>query len=122
MMTKTLNGRKILSISEIDYEKDGEKMICKNIFQYNPESTKWDLQSNLYDTNVIRDAKKYEDIKEVKFEKIISIYVEIFEFLFQTKRISNFELVDLFHQLAYFSNKPLGALVSFWEDWKNLRV
>jgi hypothetical protein len=114
-MKKINNKRRIFSISEVVLE---EKKYYDEIFHYNPRSKKWDLLKNLYKTKLIDEIKKYEDLSEEKFNSIINIYLNIFDFLENNQKIKNSELVNLFHNVSYYSNESLNSLKKFWNNWK----
>ena len=115
LMKKINNKRRIFSISEVVLE---EKKYYDEIFHYNPRSKKWDLLKNLYKTKLIDEIKKYEDLSEEKFNSIINIYQNIFDFLENNQKFKNSGLVDLFHNVSYYSNESLDSLKKFWNNWK----
>jgi len=117
-MKKINNKRRIVSISEVVLE---DKKYYDEIFHYNPLSKKWDLLKNLYKTKIVDDIKKYEDLTEARFNTIIDIYQNIFNFLLNNKKINNIDLVNLFHHISYYSNEPLVSLNKFWNNWKKFQ-
>ena len=121
LMKKNQNERRIVSIAEIDFELSTKDDYYKRIFQYNPESKNWDNLKPLYETNIIKKLKKYEDINKEKFKFIISIYLDIFTSLLKIEKIKNEKLVDLFHKISFLSFKSIDLLIDFWERWKKKR-
>ena len=121
LMKKNQNERRIVSIAEIDFELSTKDDYYKRIFQYNPESKNWDNLKPLYETNIIKKLKKYEDINKKKFKFIISIYFDIFTSLLKIEKIKNEKLVDLFHKISFLSFKSIDLLIDFWERWKKKR-
>jgi type IV secretory pathway ATPase VirB11/archaellum biosynthesis ATPase len=115
LMKKKNNKRRIVSISEVVLHN---KKYYDEIFQYNPRSQKWDILKNLYKTRIIDDIKKYEDLSEEKFNLIIDIYQNIFNFLANNTKIKNNELVNLFHKISYYSNESIESLKQFLNNWK----
>jgi len=118
LMKKINNKRRIVSISEVVLE---DKKYYDEIFHYNPQSKKWDLSKNLYKTKIIDDIKKYEDLTEERFNTTIDTYQNIFNFLLNNKKINNNDLVNLFHNISYYSNKPLDSFNKFWNKWKRFQ-
>jgi type IV secretory pathway ATPase VirB11/archaellum biosynthesis ATPase len=115
LMKKNNNNRRIISISEVVLQ---DNKYYDQIFQYNPYSQKWDLLKTLYKTKIIEEIRKYEDLSEEKFKSTMNIYQNIFNFLKNNQKIENSELVNLFHNISYFSNESLDSLKKFWINWK----
>lgn len=115
LMKKNNNNRRIFSISEIVLQ---DNKYYDQIFQYNPYSQKWNILKTLYKTKIIEEIKKYEDLSEEKFNSMIDIYQNIFNFLENNQKIKNSELVNLFHNISYYSNESLDSLKKFWNNWK----
>ncbi|MEE9378783.1 MAG: ATPase, T2SS/T4P/T4SS family [Candidatus Lokiarchaeia archaeon] len=121
LMKKDINKRKIIGIFEVCNSVDTKSKFYDSIFEYNPETNKWILTKSLYETNVTLDIKKYEVLPKENFYLFIKIYSDIFEFLRKIKKIENTSLVDLFHQISYFSLKSFESLELFWSNWKKNR-
>jgi len=115
LMKKNNNNRRIISISEVVLQ---DNKYYDQIFQYNPYSHKWDLLKTLYKTKIIEEIRKYEDLSEEKFKSTMNIYQNIFNFLKNNQKIENSELVNLFHNISYYSNESLDSLKKFWINWK----
>ncbi len=115
LMKKNNNNRRIISISEVVLQ---DNKYYDQIFQYNPYSQKWDLLKTLYKTKIIEEIRKYEDLSEEKFKSTMNIYQNIFNFLKNNQKIENSELVNLFHNISYYSNESLDSLKKFWINWK----
>ena len=118
LMKKINNKRRLVSISEVVLE---EKKYYDEIFHYNPRSKKWDLLKNLYKTKLIDEIKKFEDLTEARFNTTIDIYQNIFDFLLNNKKINNSDLVNLFHNISYYSNEPLDSFNKYWNNWKRFQ-
>jgi len=121
LMKKNSNERRLITLAEVYFNEDDNKIKYHSIFQYIPELKKWDQHCSLYNTRAIRNLKKYEDINESKFNSFIKIYEEILTFLSKTQKLRNSELVDLFHQIAVHSLKSYDSIEKFWISWKNNR-
>ena len=121
LMKKNSNERRIVTLAEIIFDEDDDKTRYNVIFQYNPESKKWDQPLSLYDTRSIQDLRLYEDISQDKFISFIKIYEEIFIYLSKTQKLRNNNLVDLFHQVAFHSLKSYESIENFWDNWKKNR-
>ncbi len=121
LMKKRNNERKIVGVYEISQSPNSKNRLFNSIFEYNPQSNNWLLIKSLYDTNVLSDIKKYEDLPKANFELIIEIYQEIFDFLFRTNKIKNSELIEFFHRISYYSLDSIESLKLFWNRWKKNR-
>ena len=121
LMKKNSNERRIVTLAEIIFDEDDDKTRYNVIFQYNPESKKWDQPLSLYDTRSIQDLRLYEDISQDQFISFIKIYEEIFIYLSKTQKLRNNNLVDLFHQIAFHSLKSYESIENFWDNWKKNR-
>ncbi|MHA1294710.1 MAG: ATPase, T2SS/T4P/T4SS family, partial [Promethearchaeota archaeon] len=115
LMKKNNNKRRVFSISEICIEKsqNGYNQI---IFQYNPESKRWDINTSLYKTKTIENLKKFEKLSKEKFFAYINIYNDIFEYISKINNLDNIILVDFFHKVSYYSLKSLKKLSNFWNN------
>ncbi len=122
LLKKDFTNRKVISISEINFNSFEGKKYYRPLFQYNPESREWDNLCSLYGTNTINKLKKYEALSVEKFNKIINIYEDIFNFLYVVKKIDNGILVDLFHKISYFSMTSINLLENFWNGWKTKKL
>lgn len=118
LMKREFNKRRIVSISEIDLLNYQAGEYYRELFQYNPETKNFDLQRNLYKTKTINKLKKFEYLSEKSFSDFLSLYEEIFEFLSKINKISNTELIDLFHEISHLSIISYLDLKQFWEEWK----
>ncbi len=118
LMKKEQNLRRVLSISEVNKENNEVDKYYDSIFNYIPLSETWKLSKSLYETKVITEFKKSENLSKEKFTSIINIYREIFEFLTEINSIDKYELIDLFHKISYLSFISVDAIHQFWGDWK----
>ncbi|MFX0024886.1 MAG: ATPase, T2SS/T4P/T4SS family [Candidatus Hermodarchaeota archaeon] len=118
LMNKTREKRKIISISEINHEVNQSKGIYRQIFEYNPDSNKWNLLTDLFNTNSIKKIRKIEPLNEKEFYTYIQIYEDIFNFLLRCNKITLEDLVALFDKISYFSFISLQELENFWFSWK----
>jgi len=121
LMNKTREKRKILSISEINHDTKQSNGVYRQIFEYNPDSDKWNLLTDLFNTNSIRKMRKIEPINEKEFIMYIQIYEDIFTFLLRYHKISLEDLVALFDKISFFSFISLKELENFWFSWKHCR-
>lgn len=119
LMNKTREKRKIISLSEINHVIKQSKGIYRQIFEYNPDSDKWNLLIDLFNTNSIKKIRKIEPINEKEFYMYIQIYEDIFNFLLKYHKISLEDLVALFDKISYFSFISLKELENFWLSWKH---
>ncbi|MFW9900290.1 MAG: ATPase, T2SS/T4P/T4SS family, partial [Candidatus Thorarchaeota archaeon] len=121
LMKKELNERRIVGVFEICRSPSIKNKLYKSIFEYNPEISNWLLTKSLYESSVISDLAKYENLPKGKFLLLIETFNEIFEYLLKYKKLSNLELVDLFHKISYYSLRSIDQLKHFWSDWKKTR-
>lgn len=121
LMKKKKNERKVVGVYEISKTFNSENNLFNSIFEYNPTSNNWILIKSLYDTHVLSDIKNYEDLPKANFEILIEIYQEIFDFFFRTNKVKNFELIEFFHKISYYSLKSIDSLKQFWNRWKKNR-
>ncbi len=121
LMKKQLNERRVVGVFEICRSPNTNNSLYRTIFEYNPETYKWLLTKSIYETGVISDLTKYETLSKEKFLLYIKTFNEIFEFLLKNKKLSNFELVDLFHKISYNSLRSIGKIKQFWNKWKKNR-
>ncbi|MFX1315129.1 MAG: ATPase, T2SS/T4P/T4SS family [Promethearchaeota archaeon] len=121
LMNKDYNKRKIISIFEFGNNNLGIEKLYNKIFQYDPELNKWDLLVPLFETEIINELRKYEDLNKEKFSYIIKIYNNIFTSLLEIKKIDHHELVEFFHKLAFYSFQSYDLLENFWNNWKKNR-
>jgi type IV secretory pathway ATPase VirB11/archaellum biosynthesis ATPase len=118
LMNKEQNVRRVLSIYEIGRCKSENDKYYDLIFKYDPFSKTWELLKSLYETKIITEIKKYEDLPIDKFKSIIKIYQEIFEFISEINDVDKIELINLFHKISYFSFISVDSLNQFWGEWK----
>ncbi|MFW9970337.1 MAG: ATPase, T2SS/T4P/T4SS family [Candidatus Odinarchaeota archaeon] len=121
LMKKNNNKRKIVGVFEIVRSNDSKNKLFNSIFEYNPQSNKWVLAKSLYETNIILDIKKYENLTKELFFLLIELYREIFEFLLKTHKISNTELIEFFDKISYHSTISYDSVKQFWNIWKKNR-
>ncbi|MFX1574417.1 MAG: ATPase, T2SS/T4P/T4SS family [Promethearchaeota archaeon] len=121
LMKKDFNRRRIVSLVEIDKINYKDDKYYSSIFQYSPKFKNWKLLKNLFNTSIISELRKYEDLSENKFNLYINIYYDIFEFLSKIHKIENNELIELFHRISYYSSKSIESLIYFWDCWKKTR-
>ena len=79
------------------------------------------LTKSLYETNIVEDMKKYENIPKETFSSLIDLYHEIFEFLLKSDKIETLEIIEFFHKISYYSTISLDILKRFWNFWKKNR-
>ena len=120
LMKKDGNQRKIISISEIGNNLEIGKLY-NNIFQYNPESKKWNLLNPLFETKIVNELRRYEDLSRENFSLLIKIYNDIFTFISKINKVDNYKLITFFHRIAYNSSQSYDILKNFWINWKKNR-
>jgi len=76
---------------------------------------------SLYETKIITELKEHEDLPIDKFNSMIKIYKEIFEFISEINDLDKIEEVDLFHKISYYSFISVDSLNQFWCEWKKKR-
>jgi type IV secretory pathway ATPase VirB11/archaellum biosynthesis ATPase len=121
IMKKKRNERRVMALYEICKSNNSDDKLFNSIFEFNPKSANWDLLKSLYETTIIKDIKKYEDLTEHNFMQIIQIYNELFETLSKLAKIDNLELIDFFHKISYYSSRSIIELKEFWNYWKKNR-
>jgi len=119
LMKKERNVRRVLSIYEICESKTGKYYDL--IFKYDPSSKTWKQLKSLYETKIITELKEHEDLPIDKFNSMIKIYKEIFEFISEINDLDKIEEVDLFHKISYYSFISVDSLNQFWGEWKKKR-
>ncbi|MHA2282949.1 MAG: ATPase, T2SS/T4P/T4SS family [Promethearchaeota archaeon] len=121
LMKKEQYKRRILSISEVNKGHKKSDEYYDSIFNYDPLSKTWKLSKPLYETGIIIEFKKNENLPKEYFMSIIKIYKEIFEFLSEINLLDKFELIELFHKISYHSFISIDSLNQFWIEWKKKR-
>ncbi|MFX1241674.1 MAG: ATPase, T2SS/T4P/T4SS family [Promethearchaeota archaeon] len=121
LMKKKNNDRKVVGIFEINKSLESNEKLFNSIFEYNPQTDKWVLLKSLSKTNMFLEIIKYDNLTEEKFLALIKVYNEIFEFLSISEKITNIELINFFHKIAYYSKISLNSLKHFWNLWKKNR-
>jgi type IV secretory pathway ATPase VirB11/archaellum biosynthesis ATPase len=121
VMKKNRKGRKIISISEISDFSPNSNNFHNILFLFNPKTSKWDLKSDLFKTKTISQLKMMEDLTANNFDDYLSIYQEIFQFLLNSDKLNNQELVGLFDKINHLSFKSYTALNEYWQKWKKYR-
>jgi len=121
LMKKRNNDRKVVGIYEINKSSEPNEKLFTSIFEYNPQTDEWPLLKSLSKTNMFLDIKKYEDLTEDKYLALIKIYSEIFEFLSNSEKIANIELINFFHRIAYYTKISYNSIKQFWNLWKKNR-
>ncbi len=121
LMKKDQNKRRILSISEVNKGNFKGDKYYDSIFNYDPYSKTWKLSKSLYETKIMNELKKNENLPKEKFTAIITIYKEIFEFITEINSLNKLKLIDLFHKISYHSFISIDSLNQFWAEWKKKR-
>jgi Flp pilus assembly CpaF family ATPase len=114
LMKKNFGKRRVISLNEINSHCSNEDKYYLPIFKFNPKIQIWDELVSIYDTNIVRELKKYEDLNDKLFYLFFGLYEEIFLFLLNSKKIEVNRLVDFFHNLSYFSRLSYDKLEAFW--------
>jgi len=121
LMKKEFNKRRIVSLVEINKSNNKKGKLYNPIFQYSPKFKKWKLLTNLFNTSLISELRKYEDLSLDKFNLFLNLYYDIFEFISNFKKIENNDLIELFHRISYYSFNSISSLEEFWDKWKKTR-
>ncbi|MFW9818814.1 MAG: ATPase, T2SS/T4P/T4SS family [Candidatus Thorarchaeota archaeon] len=121
LMKKIKNNRKVVGIFEINKSLESKEKLFNSIFEYNPQTNNWVLLKSLSKTSMFLEIIKYENLTEEKYLALIKIYNEIFDFLSNSEKIANIELIDFFHKIGYYSKISLDSLKQFWNIWKKNR-
>ena len=77
LLKKIREKRKIVSISEIKHELTESEAVYRQIISYNPETEKWDILTDLFNTDTIKKLRKIEYIDDKRFYMYIQIYEDI---------------------------------------------
>ncbi|MFX1275899.1 MAG: ATPase, T2SS/T4P/T4SS family [Promethearchaeota archaeon] len=118
LMKREFNKRRIASVSEIDLKHFQVGEHNREIFLLDPAVLDWKLLKNLYETRTINRLKKFENINQKSFESFIRLYEEIFDYLLTSDKISNDDLVNLFHELFFYSIISYEDAYKFWNEWR----
>lgn len=119
LMKKEFNTRRVISVSEINDIKGKDKMINKPIIRFDPLLKNWKLLNSPYETKIITEIAKYEDLSQEKFNSFMEVYTEIFEYILKKDKLNKNELIDFFHKISYFSFISPKSVKQFWNKWKN---
>jgi len=117
-MKKIKYKRILISVSEITFEIENRITKINTIFNYIPEKDSWDLKSSIFDTRLMEQLIKFENICENTFNNYLAIYNDIFTWLYNYKYMENDQLVSFFHKISFFSNISITKLENFWTKWK----
>ncbi len=121
LMKKSHYGRKVISISEISNDPLNLNNLHNILFIFNPETLSWKIQSDLFNSIIIRKLKATEKLSNDNFNELLSIYQEIFLMLSRMNKLTNQELIEFFDKINYFSFKSYNALIDYWQNWKKNR-
>ena len=122
LMKKEFNRRRIISVSEIIQTKSLDNMVDESIFRFDPLLKNWTLMKSLYETKVITEIRRYENLSKEKFSSYMDVYTDIFQFISKIDSFNQIDLINLFHKISYFSFISIESLIHFWEEWKNMRA
>jgi len=121
LMKKNLSKRRIIGIFEINKNPTEANNLYSPLIIFNPQFKKWKPIRPLYTANVIKELLNYEDLPKNKFDMCMKVYIEIFEYLLITDKLTNKELVKFFHKISYYSLRSIEALTTFWNKWQKNR-
>jgi len=119
LMKKNREKRFIDSISEIHEDLNKNSEVYKNLFKYDPHLKKWDALRNLYESNIVKILRKYEDLQKEKFEILFHLYRDVFDTLQKIEKLEVTKFIELFDRISFQSSSSIETLRLFWENWKN---
>ena len=119
LMKKNREKRFIDSITEINENLNEESEIYSKIFKHDPHLKKWDALRNLYESNIVKIIRKYEDLQKEKFEFLFYLYRDVFDTLQKIEKLEITKLIEFFDRISFQSFNSIETLRLFWEDWKN---
>jgi len=116
LMKKLVNGRKVVSISEIN---NTNGIMVENIFEYVPRTNNWIKKKELFQTKTISRILKYEDFTKEDFNFLIETFIEIFNLFCKDQNLNLKEMASMFHIVGFLSlNKRYEELIDFLEGFK----
>jgi len=119
LMKKNREKRFVDSITEIDDNLNGRSEIYNNLFKHDPHTKKWNTLRDLYDSNIVKSLRKYEDLQKDKYEILFSIYQDVFEMLQKIEKLEITKLIEFFDRISFQSYNSIDGLRLFWDNWKN---
>jgi Flp pilus assembly CpaF family ATPase len=119
LMKKNRERRYIDSIAEINEIMSGNGNMYNILFKHDPHVRKWDHLSDLYESDIIKSLRKYEDLQKEKFEVLFYLYRDVFESLQKIEKMELTKLIDLFDRISFQSFASIDTLRLYWENWKN---
>jgi len=119
LMKKNREKRFVDSITEIDDNLNGRSEIYNNLFKHDPHTKKWNTLRDLYDSNIVKSLRKYEDLQKDKYEILFSIYQDVFDTLQKIEKLEITKLIEFFDRISFQSYNSIDGLRLFWDNWKN---
>ena len=119
LMKKNRQRRMITSIVEMKKKKVEANKIYNTLFKFEPNLKDWSASKTLYESNLVKQIRKYEDISQDKFHFLFELYQDVFKTLRQIEKLEIFNLIELFDRLSFYSLTNVEMLPVFWENWKN---
>lgn len=119
LMKKNREKRFVDSITEIDDNLNGRGEIYNILFKHDPHTKKWNTLRDLYDSNIVKSLRKYEDLQKDKFEILFSIYQDVFDTLQKIEKLEITKLIEFFDRISFQSYNSIDGLRLFWDNWKN---
>ena len=119
LMKKNREKRFVDSITEIDDNLNGRGEIYINLFKHDPHTKKWNTLRDLYDSNIVKSLRKYEDLQKDKYEILFSIYQDVFDTLQKIEKLEITKLIEFFDRISFQSYNSIDGLRLFWDNWKN---
>ena len=119
LMKKNREKRYVASITEIRENLDDPGELYDDLFKFNPHVKKWDALRDLFESNIVKGLRKYEDLQRDNFEILFNLYRDVFATLQKTDKLEITKLIDFFDRISFQSFTSIKALLVFWESWKN---
>ncbi|GAG59899.1 unnamed protein product, partial [marine sediment metagenome] len=119
LMKKNREKRFVDSITEIDDNLNSRGEIYNNLFKHDPHTKKWNTLRDLYDSNIVKSLRKYEDLQKDKYEILFSIYQDVFDTLQKIEKLEITKLIEFFDRISFQSYNSIDGLRLFWDNWKN---
>jgi type IV secretory pathway ATPase VirB11/archaellum biosynthesis ATPase len=119
LMKKNRQRRIITSIVEMKNNIVEANEIYNILFKFEPHLKDWTTFKSLYESNLVKQIRKYEDLSQDKFLTLFELYQDVFKTLYQIEKLDINKLIVLFDQLSFYSLTNVETLCMFWENWKN---
>jgi len=119
LMKKNREKRFIYSITEINEHLNDNGEFYNYIFKFDPRLKKWNALRDLYESNIIKILRKYEDLQKNKYEILFNLYRDVFDTLQKIEKLEITKLIEFFDRISFQSYNSIETLCLYWENWKN---